>query len=155
MSACLRWKFLGTETVSRQDERNINETAGLIEKTLAEFGIPATVVGFRVGPTVTQFAVAPGFVEKEKMNSEGDPKAAKSARGADRRPGERPGAGFVRRAPADRSASAWKTLRGHRSTQRPLIDRASAAQSWNPISFTSSGRRWRLPWDGMSPGSRW
>jgi S-DNA-T family DNA segregation ATPase FtsK/SpoIIIE len=36
----------------------------LIEKTLAEFGIPAKVVGFRVGPTVTQFAVEPGFVEK-------------------------------------------------------------------------------------------
>jgi DNA segregation ATPase FtsK/SpoIIIE, S-DNA-T family len=48
----------------RPDERHINLTAGLIEKTLAEFGIPARVVGFRVGPTVTQFAVEPGFVEK-------------------------------------------------------------------------------------------
>jgi S-DNA-T family DNA segregation ATPase FtsK/SpoIIIE len=46
------------------DERNINLTAGLIEKTLAEFGIPAKVIGFRIGPTVTQFAVEPGFVEK-------------------------------------------------------------------------------------------
>jgi DNA segregation ATPase FtsK/SpoIIIE, S-DNA-T family len=36
----------------------------LIEQTLAEFGIPAKVVGFQVGPTVTQFAVEPGFVEK-------------------------------------------------------------------------------------------
>lgn len=57
-------ELLIAEQAVRQDERNINLTAGLIEKTLAEFGIPAKVVGFRVGPTVTQFAVEPGFVEK-------------------------------------------------------------------------------------------
>lgn len=57
-------ELLVTEQTQRPDERNINLTAGLIEKTLAEFGIPAKVVGFRVGPTVTQFAVEPGFVEK-------------------------------------------------------------------------------------------
>lgn len=56
--------LLVNEQASRPDERNINLTAGLIEKTLAEFGIPAKVVGFRIGPTVTQFAVEPGFVEK-------------------------------------------------------------------------------------------
>jgi S-DNA-T family DNA segregation ATPase FtsK/SpoIIIE len=70
-------EILGMETAYRQDERDINQTAGMIEKTLAEFGIPATVVGFRVGPTVTQFAVAPGFVEKEKPSSEGDPRLQK------------------------------------------------------------------------------
>lgn len=48
----------------RPDERHINLTAGLIEKTLAEFGIPAKVIGFQIGPTVTQFAVEPGFVDK-------------------------------------------------------------------------------------------
>ena len=52
------------EQSAKPDERNINLTAGLIEKTLAEFSIPARVVGFQVGPTVTQFAVEPGFVEK-------------------------------------------------------------------------------------------
>jgi S-DNA-T family DNA segregation ATPase FtsK/SpoIIIE len=52
------------DQIVRPDERHINQTAGLIEKTLAEFGIPARVVGFRIGPTVTQFAVEPGFVEK-------------------------------------------------------------------------------------------
>jgi len=52
------------EKATRPDERNINLTAGLIEKTLSEFGIPAKVIGFRVGPTVTQFAVEPGFIEK-------------------------------------------------------------------------------------------
>ncbi len=64
--------LLVTEQVLRQDERNINLTAGLIEKTLAEFGIPAKVVGFRIGPTVTQFAVEPGFVEKAGVNGETD-----------------------------------------------------------------------------------
>jgi S-DNA-T family DNA segregation ATPase FtsK/SpoIIIE len=48
----------------RPDERQINQKAGQIEKTLAEFGVPARVVGYRIGPTVTQFAVEPGFVEK-------------------------------------------------------------------------------------------
>ncbi len=48
----------------------INLTAGLIEKTLAEFGIPAKVIGFKVGPTVTQFAVEPGFLEKNGGDEE-------------------------------------------------------------------------------------
>ena len=46
----------------KPNQRHINTSAGLIEKTLAEFGIPAQVVGFQVGPTVTQFAVKPGFL---------------------------------------------------------------------------------------------
>ncbi len=54
----------------RPDERHINEMAGLIEKTLAEFSIPAKVIGFRVGPTVTQFAVEPGFMSKPAANEE-------------------------------------------------------------------------------------
>jgi S-DNA-T family DNA segregation ATPase FtsK/SpoIIIE len=52
------------EQSSRPDERTINQIAGLIEKTLAEFGIPTRVVGFRIGPSVTQFAVEPGFIER-------------------------------------------------------------------------------------------
>jgi S-DNA-T family DNA segregation ATPase FtsK/SpoIIIE len=57
-------ELLVKDQLDRPDERNINQTAGMIEKSLAEFGIPAKVVGYRVGPTVTQFAVEPGFVEK-------------------------------------------------------------------------------------------
>jgi DNA segregation ATPase FtsK/SpoIIIE, S-DNA-T family len=56
--------ILSGEQASRPDERTINQTAGMIEKTLSEFGIPATVIGFRIGPTVTQFAVQPGFIKK-------------------------------------------------------------------------------------------
>ncbi len=52
------------ENTTRPDERHIHLTAGLIEKTLAEFGIPAKVVGVQVGPTVVQFAVEPGYIEK-------------------------------------------------------------------------------------------
>ncbi len=64
--------LLVNEQNVRPDERDINMTAGMIEKTLAEFGIPSRVVGFRVGPTVTQFAVEPGFVEKAPAGNEGD-----------------------------------------------------------------------------------
>ena len=62
--------LLISEQSNRPDERNINLTAGMIEKTLAEFGIPAKVVGFRVGPTVTQFAVEPGFMDKSVIDGE-------------------------------------------------------------------------------------
>lgn len=55
---------------ARPDERTINQTAGMIEKTLAEFGIISTVIGFRVGPTVTQFAVQPGFMKKPGATEE-------------------------------------------------------------------------------------
>ena len=65
-------ELLVSEKANRPDERNINITAGLIEKTLAEFGIPAKVVGFKVGPTVTQFAVEPGFVKKGADGDEGE-----------------------------------------------------------------------------------
>jgi S-DNA-T family DNA segregation ATPase FtsK/SpoIIIE len=52
------------DNATRTDERTINQTAGLIMKTLSEFGIPATVIGYRVGPSVTQFAVQPGFIKR-------------------------------------------------------------------------------------------
>ncbi|MBN1230338.1 MAG: hypothetical protein JXA19_00580 [Anaerolineales bacterium] len=53
--------LLATGRVAKPDERHINQSAGLIEKTLSEFGIPAKVVGFQVGPTVTLFKVEPGY----------------------------------------------------------------------------------------------
>jgi len=60
--------LLAGDQISRPDERTINQTAGMIEKTLSEFGIPASVIGFRIGPTVTQFAVQPGFIKKNGSN---------------------------------------------------------------------------------------
>ena len=63
-------QILLAETAVRADDRTINQTAGLIMKTLAEFGIPATVIGYRVGPSVTQFAVQPGFIKKPGSDEE-------------------------------------------------------------------------------------
>ncbi|WKZ35338.1 MAG: DNA translocase FtsK [Anaerolineales bacterium] len=62
--------ILLAESATHADERTINQTAGLIMKTLAEFGIPATVIGYRVGPAVTQFAVQPGFIKKPGSDEE-------------------------------------------------------------------------------------
>jgi S-DNA-T family DNA segregation ATPase FtsK/SpoIIIE len=55
--------MLETGDSARVTSREINQTAGLIEKTLADFGLPAKVVDFRTGPAVTQFAVEPGFIQ--------------------------------------------------------------------------------------------
>ncbi len=63
-------QILLAESAVRADERTINQTAGLIMKTLADFGIPATVIGYRVGPSVTQFAVQPGFIKKPGSDEE-------------------------------------------------------------------------------------
>ncbi len=52
------------------DEAYIHSKAIQIEKTMEEFGVPARVAGYRVGPTVIQYAVEPGFIEK--VNEEGD-----------------------------------------------------------------------------------
>jgi S-DNA-T family DNA segregation ATPase FtsK/SpoIIIE len=62
--------ILLADQAARPDERTINQTAGMIEKTLAEFGIVSTVIGFRVGPTVTQFAVQPGFMKRPGTTEE-------------------------------------------------------------------------------------
>jgi S-DNA-T family DNA segregation ATPase FtsK/SpoIIIE len=71
--------LLVSEQSARPNEQNINQTAGIIEKTLSEFGIPAKVIGFKVGPTVTQFAVEPGFVDKG-VNGDGDAAARQKVR---------------------------------------------------------------------------
>ena len=59
----------------RVTAKEVNQTAGLIEKTLADFGLPARVVDFRAGPAVTQFAVEPGFTEH--VTPEGEAKRQK------------------------------------------------------------------------------
>ena len=61
-----------SEQAARTDERTINQTAGMIMKTLSEFGIPATVIGYRVGPAVTQFAVQPGFIKRPGSEQDDD-----------------------------------------------------------------------------------
>ena len=53
----------------------IDEKKRIIEETLADFQIPATVTEIRRGPAITQFGVEPGYVEK--IGPEGDPKQQK------------------------------------------------------------------------------
>lgn len=57
--------LLAAEQVFVMDNVQVQMMGEQIEKTLDEFGVPARVAGYRIGPTVTQFAVEPGFVEKE------------------------------------------------------------------------------------------
>ena len=64
----------------KPNQRHINTSAGLIEKTLAEFGIPAQVVGFQVGPTVTQFAVKPGYLNGAEAEADEERKRVRVSR---------------------------------------------------------------------------
>jgi S-DNA-T family DNA segregation ATPase FtsK/SpoIIIE len=45
-------------------DEEIRVKSRIIEETLAQFGLPVEVAEVRVGPTVTQFGVSPGFVER-------------------------------------------------------------------------------------------
>lgn len=56
--------LLGQEKTVLANQATINMNAAMLEKTLGDFGVPAKVVGYRVGPTVTQYAVEPGYFDK-------------------------------------------------------------------------------------------
>ncbi len=56
--------LLTREQIEKPDPEMIRQLAEQIEVTLAEFGVPSTVTGYRIGPSITQFAVEPGFIEK-------------------------------------------------------------------------------------------
>ncbi len=64
----------------KPNQRHINTSAGLIEKTLAEFGIPSQVIGFQVGPTVTQFAVKPGYLNGTDEDADDERKRVRVSR---------------------------------------------------------------------------
>ncbi len=44
------------------------QKAKTIEETLSHFGIPAKVIDKKAGPTITQFAVEPGFIERRGLD---------------------------------------------------------------------------------------
>ncbi len=56
--------LLDNTDLRRPAQKEIDETASIIAKTLSEFGVPINILGARVGPSVTQYQVEPGFVEK-------------------------------------------------------------------------------------------
>jgi S-DNA-T family DNA segregation ATPase FtsK/SpoIIIE len=47
-------------------DSDIGERKRVIEQTLSDFGLPATVTEVRKGPVVTQFGVLPGYIEKSR-----------------------------------------------------------------------------------------
>ncbi len=47
-------------------DKQIRRKSRTIKETLAQFGLPVEVVEVRVGPTVTQFGVEPGFVDRPR-----------------------------------------------------------------------------------------
>lgn len=58
-------EILEEYTEKEIEEAEIRRKVRIIEETLAGFGIPVRVVEVNRGPTVTQFGVEPGFVEKK------------------------------------------------------------------------------------------
>lgn len=45
-----------------------DQKAKTIEETLSQFGIPAKVIDKKAGPTITQFALEPGFIERKGLD---------------------------------------------------------------------------------------
>ena len=70
-AAAREWKLPSEENILEQNiEQGLSETeirrkVRTIEDTLDSFGVPARVVEVNQGPTVTQFGVAPGYVERK------------------------------------------------------------------------------------------
>ncbi len=56
--------LLDSDSHTRYGETDANRKARLIEETLSQFGIPARIVEVNSGPTITQFGLEPGFVER-------------------------------------------------------------------------------------------
>jgi S-DNA-T family DNA segregation ATPase FtsK/SpoIIIE len=58
------------EEASEQElsQFEIRERVKIIEETLASFGVPAKVVEVNQGPTITQFGVEPGYIERRDNN---------------------------------------------------------------------------------------
>ena len=68
------WHLPSTdEVLERSEEQELSQTeirerVRIIEDTLASFAVPAKVVEVNQGPTVTQFGVEPGYIEKRNSN---------------------------------------------------------------------------------------
>jgi S-DNA-T family DNA segregation ATPase FtsK/SpoIIIE len=57
--------LLDSRSHARYSETDANRKARLIEETLSQFGIPVRIVEVNSGPTITQFGLEPGFIERK------------------------------------------------------------------------------------------
>ncbi len=57
-------ELLDPAAAQRFEEEELRERVRIIEETLAAFDVPARVVSVNQGPTITQFGVEPGYVER-------------------------------------------------------------------------------------------
>ncbi len=70
-SARQQWKLPSVEGILERgieqelSEAEIRAKVRIIEETLSSFGVPAKVVEVNQGPTVTQFGLEPGFMERK------------------------------------------------------------------------------------------
>jgi S-DNA-T family DNA segregation ATPase FtsK/SpoIIIE len=71
ISAAQQWRLPNVADILEQNaeveisQAEIRERVRIIEETLASFGVPTRVIEVNQGPTVTQFGVEPGFVERK------------------------------------------------------------------------------------------
>ncbi len=63
-------ELLKSAKVSKVTDADVQKQADVIETTLAHFGLVGKVVEIRRGPTVTQFGIEPGYLEKPGVNGE-------------------------------------------------------------------------------------
>ncbi len=63
-------ELLDVGSVVEMDEAEVRDKAAIIEKTLLDFGLPVQVIEVRRGPAVTQFGLAPQYIEKAAANGE-------------------------------------------------------------------------------------
>ncbi|MBN1137332.1 MAG: DNA translocase FtsK [Anaerolineae bacterium] len=61
-------EILEEATEQELSQFEIRERVKIIEETLASFGVPAKVVEVNQGPTITQFGVEPGYIERRDTN---------------------------------------------------------------------------------------
>ena len=55
---------------AKNNDADVKRQADIIETTLAQFGLAGQVVEVRRGPTVTQFGIEPGYLERSAPNGE-------------------------------------------------------------------------------------
>jgi S-DNA-T family DNA segregation ATPase FtsK/SpoIIIE len=139
-------QILLAETSVRSDERTINQTAGLIMKTLSEFGIPATVIGYRVGPAVTQFAIQPGFIKKGSDEEDAQQMKVRRSKRTWRSPFRRSGCASRRPFRANPTWASRSRMRG--------LPSSGCDPCWRAKHFIGPEHLSPSHWEGMSPETR-